>query len=68
MTARSVIHDTFTIERSYPAAPSRVFAAFASAEAKSAWGDTGNLEPADGQAAIAEFTSGPVAASGSASR
>ena len=55
MTERSVIHDTFTIERSYPAAPSRVFAAFASAEAKNIWGDTGDLEPADGQAGIAEF-------------
>jgi hypothetical protein len=55
MTGRSVIHDTFTIGRSYPAAPSRVFAAFASAEAKSTWGDTGDLEPADGQAGIAEF-------------
>ena len=55
MTARSVIHDTFTIERTYPAAPSRVFAAFASAEAKGTWGDTGDLEPADGEAGIAEF-------------
>jgi uncharacterized protein YndB with AHSA1/START domain len=55
VTARSVIHDTFTIERTYPAAPSRVFAAFASAEAKEAWGDTGDLEPADGDAGIAEF-------------
>ncbi len=55
MIARSVIHDTFTIERTYPAAPSRVFAAFASAEAKNIWGDTGNLEPADGEAGIAEF-------------
>ncbi len=45
MTARSVTHDKFTIERTYPAAPSRVFAAFASAEAKSSWGDTGGLEP-----------------------
>lgn len=52
MTARSVIHDTFTIERSYPAAPSRMFAAFASAEAKNTWGDTGDLEPADGQAGV----------------
>lgn len=25
MTAHSVIHDTFTIERTYPAFPSRVF-------------------------------------------
>jgi hypothetical protein len=32
VTAHSVVHDTFTIERTYPAAPSRVFAAFASAE------------------------------------
>jgi uncharacterized protein YndB with AHSA1/START domain len=55
VTARSVIHDTFTIERTYPAAPSRVFAAFASAEAKNIWGDTGGLEPADGEAGIAEF-------------
>jgi uncharacterized protein YndB with AHSA1/START domain len=55
VTARSIIHDTFTIERTYPAAPSRVFAAFASAEAKGTWGDTGGLEPADGQAGIAEF-------------
>ena len=55
MTECSVIHDTFTIERSYPAAPSRVFAAFASAEAKSTWGDTGDLESADGQAGVAEF-------------
>jgi len=55
VTAHSVIHDTFTIERTYPAAPSRVFAAFASAEAKGIWGDTGDLEPADGEAGIAEF-------------
>ena len=55
MTARSVTHDTFTIERTYPATPSRVFAAFASAEAKASWGDTGGLEPADGDAGAAEF-------------
>jgi uncharacterized protein YndB with AHSA1/START domain len=55
VTDRSVIHDTFSIERTYPAAPSRVFAAFASAEAKSAWGDTGELEPAPGDAGIQEF-------------
>jgi uncharacterized protein YndB with AHSA1/START domain len=55
MTDRSVIHDTFSIERTYPAAPSRVFAAFASAEAKCAWGETGGLEPAEGEAGIAEF-------------
>jgi uncharacterized protein YndB with AHSA1/START domain len=55
MTARSVTHDTFTIERAYPAAPSRVFAAFASAEAKAIWGDTGDLGPAEGDAGAEEF-------------
>jgi uncharacterized protein YndB with AHSA1/START domain len=51
MKERSVIHDTFTIERTYPATPSRVFAAFASEEAKDAWGDTGDItgsQPATG--------------------
>jgi uncharacterized protein YndB with AHSA1/START domain len=47
MTELAVIHDTFEIERTYPASPSRVFAAFASKEAKEAWGDTGEAsEPA----------------------
>jgi len=55
VTARPVIHDTFTIQRTYPAPPARVFAAFASAEAKNIWGDTGDLEPADGEAGIKEF-------------
>ncbi len=55
MTDRSVIHDTFSIERTYPAAPSRVFAAFTSKEAKDAWGDTGDLSPANGDAGIQEF-------------
>ena len=53
MTERSVIHDTFAIERTYPASSSRVFAAFASREAKDAWGDTGDI-------AEAEPTTGPV--------
>jgi uncharacterized protein YndB with AHSA1/START domain len=51
MTAHSVIHDTFMIERTYPASPSRVFAAFASREAKDAWGgggDTAEVEPGTG--------------------
>jgi uncharacterized protein YndB with AHSA1/START domain len=55
VTDRSVIHDTFSIERTYPAAPSRVFAAFASREAKDAWGDTGVLEAAEGEAGSEEF-------------
>jgi uncharacterized protein YndB with AHSA1/START domain len=37
MTERSVAHATFVIERNYPAAPERVFAAFATAEAKARW-------------------------------
>src|SRR5262245_9550311 len=55
MIGRSVIHDTFTIERSYLATPARVFAAFTSAEAKNVWGDIGDLEEAEGEAAAAEF-------------
>ena len=55
MIRRSVIHDTFTIERTYRAAPARVFASFASAEAKNIWSDTGGLEPASGDGAISEF-------------
>jgi uncharacterized protein YndB with AHSA1/START domain len=55
MTDSSVIHDTFSIERTYPAAPSRVFAAFASKEAKQVWGDTGDIESAEGAAAATEF-------------
>ena len=35
--------------------PSRVFAAFASREAKDAWGDDPGLEPADDTAASTEF-------------
>ncbi|MDO8107569.1 SRPBCC family protein [Isoptericola sp. b441] len=39
MTAptHSVRHDTFVLERSYPAAVARVWAAFADPEAKAAW-------------------------------
>ena len=55
MTERCVIHDTFTIERTYPAAPSRVFAAFSSAEAKEAWGDNDDLQPLNGPTRINEF-------------
>jgi uncharacterized protein YndB with AHSA1/START domain len=55
MTSRSVIHDTFRIDRVYPATPARVFAAFASEEAKNAWGDTGDLEAASPAEADSEF-------------
>jgi uncharacterized protein YndB with AHSA1/START domain len=37
MTAHSTEHATFVIERSYDAVPERVFAAWASKEAKGAW-------------------------------
>jgi uncharacterized protein YndB with AHSA1/START domain len=37
VTERSTSHDTFVIERTYPASPARVFAAWASPKAKQAW-------------------------------
>jgi uncharacterized protein YndB with AHSA1/START domain len=37
MTKRSVVHATFTLERTYPAAPERVFKAFADETAKAKW-------------------------------
>jgi uncharacterized protein YndB with AHSA1/START domain len=55
MTERAVIHDTFEIERTYPAAVSRVFAAFASKEAKDTWGDTGDLSEPGPDAGDSEF-------------
>ena len=55
MTERSVIHDTFVIERTYPASPARVFAAFASREAKDAWGDTGDIAEAEPATGAVEF-------------
>ena len=55
MTERSIIHDTFVIERTYPASPSRVFAAFASKEAKDAWGDTGDTGEAEPAVGPVEF-------------
>ena len=59
MTGRSVIHDTFSIERTYSATPSRVFAAFASQEAKTAWGDTGDVQtPADAEPSEFDFRAG----------
>ena len=41
----TVSHDTFTLERTYPATPERVFAAWASSEAKGQWfGDDDEFE------------------------
>ncbi len=55
MTAHTVIHDTFAIERTYPAPISRVFAAFASKEAKDAWADTGDMTELGSEAGGTEF-------------
>jgi uncharacterized protein YndB with AHSA1/START domain len=44
----SVVHDTFAIDRTYPATPERVFAAWASIEAKRQWfGDDAEVESID---------------------
>lgn len=37
MTTNKIVHDTFTIERTYNASPKQVFAAWANVEAKSKW-------------------------------
>jgi uncharacterized protein YndB with AHSA1/START domain len=37
MTTRSVVYATFTLERTYPAPPRRVFQAFADEQAKAKW-------------------------------
>lgn len=37
MTGHSVLHATFTLERTYPAEPARVFAAWAEPAAKARW-------------------------------
>lgn len=37
MSTRSATHDTFAIERSYPATPQRVFAAWSDPQAKARW-------------------------------
>jgi uncharacterized protein YndB with AHSA1/START domain len=37
MTPRSVVHATFTVDRTYPFPPETVFAAFTTAEAKRRW-------------------------------
>jgi len=39
MTERSITHTTFAIERHYPTSPARVFAAFATFDAKIRWTD-----------------------------
>jgi uncharacterized protein YndB with AHSA1/START domain len=42
----SVVHDSFSIQRTYPVAPERVFAAWATLEAKKQWfGNEEGIEP-----------------------
>ena len=52
----TVIHDTFVIERTYPVPAPQVFAAFATKEAKEAWGDTGDLSAPDAADSATEYT------------
>ena len=42
--SRTVVHDTFVIDRSYPASPARVFTAFADAATKKQWWDDDDIE------------------------
>ena len=44
MTQRSVTHATFTVERTYPAPPEEVFAAWAEPSAKAQWFGGGDFE------------------------
>ena len=44
MTERTVVHDTFVIDRTYAAPVSRVFNAFADAETKKQWWDDDEIE------------------------
>jgi uncharacterized protein YndB with AHSA1/START domain len=57
MTGHSVIHDIFTIERTYDMAPTSVFAAFATQEARNSWGETGDKQPSEEEDAneVTEF-------------
>ena len=41
---RSVVHDTFVIDRRYPASPARVFTAFADPAMKKQWWDDPEIE------------------------
>jgi len=58
MTERSVIHGTFSIERTYPVPPAEVFAAFASEEARTAWGADGIEIPAGAEPPEFDFRAG----------
>jgi len=47
MTDRTVEHGTFTVERAYPAAPKRVFAAWADPRIKAKWFGDGASPPSE---------------------
>lgn len=66
MAGRSVIHETFRIERAYAAPPSTVFAAFSTEEARSSWGDTDDLGPPEDEGDDSEAARAAVSTSGSA--
>jgi uncharacterized protein YndB with AHSA1/START domain len=57
MTGHSVIHDIFTIERTYDTAPASVFAAFSTQEARNSWGEDGGPQPPEDEDAngVSEF-------------
>lgn len=57
MPERSVRHDSFVIERTYPATPSRVFAAWADAGARDIWMDDPDYK-SDGSAYELDFRVG----------
>ena len=42
--SRTVVHDTFVIDRSYPASPARVFTAFADPATKKQWWGDADIE------------------------
>ena len=57
MTERSVNHTTFVIERTYPAHPAKVFAAWADAAAKAVWMDDPDFK-SDGTVTELDFRVG----------
>ena len=57
MPERSVRHDSFVIERTYPATPSRVFEAWADADARDIWMDDPDHK-SDGSSYELDFRAG----------
>jgi len=54
----NVVHATFSLERTYPAAPSRVFAAWSDPAAKARWFGSGETHELDFRVGGAELTTG----------